>query len=174
MAETYVAEVRVFPFNFAPKSWAFCNGQILTIAQNQALFSLLGTYFGGNGTSSFGLPNMQGNVPIGQGNGAGLSQYVLGQSGGNASVALLVSHMASHNHNLMADRSAPDGNVPNNASLTESVANTKMYSNATGPLVQMNPNSIGPTGNNAPHNNLMPFLTLNFCISLTGLYPPRN
>jgi microcystin-dependent protein len=173
MADQFLAEIRVFPFGFAPTGWAFCNGQLLPISQFSALFSLLGTNFGGDGKSNFGLPNLQGNVPINWGTGNGLSQYIIGEKGGSANVTVLLSQMASHPHTLMAQRSAPDNGSPNNTALAESAANTKLFTNAAAPMVQMNANAIGISGNTQPHNNLMPYLTLNFCIALQGIYPSR-
>jgi microcystin-dependent protein len=173
MASPFVAEVRVFGFNFPPKGWAFCNGQLLPISQNTALFSLLGTFYGGDGKSTFGLPNMQGNLSISQGQGPGLQDYFIGQSSGSQNVTLLASEMPLHNHSLMTDTADPvDGSSPANAALGKS-ASTLLYTNATTPLTQMNPAGIGPKGNSLPHNNMMPYLCLNFCIAMQGVYPAR-
>jgi microcystin-dependent protein len=176
MSNPFVAEVRVFPFNFAPKGWAMCSGQLLPLSQNTALFSLLGTTYGGDGKSNFALPNMQGNHCISSGQGPGLSLYDLGEASGSDTVTLLASEMASHNHNLMAivGRVAPNSGVPVNAALCEDAAATLMYTTLTTPIVQMNPNAIVVQGGSLPHNNLMPYLTLNFCIALQGVYPPRT
>jgi microcystin-dependent protein len=175
MSNPFVAEIRVFPFNFAPKGWAFCAGQLLPISQNTALFSLLGTTFGGDGKSNFGLPNMQGNIPISFGQGPGLQLYDLGESSGSETVTLLESEMALHPHSLMAaSAQAPDSGTPSNAALAESFSATKLYTNANTPMVNMNGNAIGLNGNSLPHNNMMPYLTLNFCIALQGVYPPRT
>jgi microcystin-dependent protein len=172
MANPFVAEIRAFPFNFAPVGWASCNGQILPISQNTALFSLVGTYYGGNGTSNFGLPNLQGSMPVGYGQAAGLSPYALGQAGGSQTETLLLQEMAQHTHSLLTDNiNGPDTNTPGNAALSSPVS---MYTSATSPLVQMASQAIGPAGGNLPHNNMMPFLVLNFCIALQGVYPARS
>jgi microcystin-dependent protein len=177
MSDQFLGEVRVFGCNFPPKGWAFCNGQILPISQNTALFSLLGTFYGGDGKSTFGLPNMQGNIPISQGQGAGLSPYFIGQSGGEQTVTLLMTEMPQHNHNLMTDPddAPPNSGVPtNNALCTGNSPATAIYTTAVTPIVQMNAQTIALVGNGLPHNNMMPFLGLNFCIALQGIYPPRS
>jgi len=173
--DPFVAEIRIFPFNFAPKGWAFCDGQILPLSQNTALFSLLGTTYGGDGKSNFALPNMQGNVPMHPGQGPGLSLHDLGETGGSETVSLLESEIPSHSHTMMSlpapgNRTAPGGN---------SIARV---SGTTGPflppagaaLVSMSDNAVAPAGGDQPHNNLQPYLTLNFCIALQGVYPPRT
>ena len=172
MSSPFVAEVRAFPFNFAPKGWAFCNGQIVNLSSNTALFSLLGTMYGGDGKSNFGLPNLQGNVPNSQGQGAGLQDYFVGQSSGSETVTLLLTEMPQHIHNLMADNfSGPDNGNPTNAALSSPAA---IYSNATSPITQFAINALSLQGGSLPHNNMMPYLTLNFCIALQGVYPPRS
>ena len=174
MANPFVAEIRVFPFNFAPKGWAFCNGQILPISQNTALFSLLGTTFGGDGRSNFALPDMQGNVSNGWGQGGGLSLYDLGQTAGSDTVTVLLSEMAQHNHAVQWDSSNnPNIGSPANAGLGSSGITT-MYQNTASNLQAMNPAMISMTGGDQPHNNLAPYLTLNWCIALQGVYPPRT
>jgi microcystin-dependent protein len=173
MSNQFVAEVRVFPLNFAPTGWAFCNGQLMAISQNTALFSLLGTFYGGDGKATFGLPNLQGDVAIGSGQGPGLSLYDLGEKAGVPSVTLIISTMPSHNHNLMSENRPPDHGSPRLATLASGTAVT-MYQTATTPLVGMDPASIAPVGGSLPHNNMMPYLTLNFCIALQGIYPPRT
>jgi microcystin-dependent protein len=172
MANPFLAEIRVFPFNFPPKGWAFCDGQLMPISQNTALFSLLGTTYGGDGKSNFALPNMQGNIPLHPGQGPGLSLYDLGQTGGSDTVTLLDSEMPSHNHGLISDGSdTADSLSPANAALVELVT---IYSTATTPIVQLSPSALAPAGGSQPHNNLMPYLTLNFCIALQGVFPPRS
>jgi microcystin-dependent protein len=173
MSDPFLAEVRIFPFPFAPRGWALCNGQVLPISQNTALFSLLGTTYGGNGTSNYGLPNMQGNVPMHPGQGPGLSQYVLGETGGSPTVTLVQSQMPSHPHALMAEAQL-QGNKSGPSSTT-SYAKTKSgtpYQAANN--AAMAPTAIGFSGSNQPHNNMMPYLTLNFCIALQGIFPPRG
>jgi microcystin-dependent protein len=142
------------------------------ISQNTALFSLLGTYYGGNGTSNFALPNLQGNVPVGYGQGPGLSLYDLGQSGGTQAETLLVQQIPMHTHSLLTDNIfGPDNNSPAGAALSSPLS---MYSTAANPLAPMASQAISPVGGSRPHNNMMPFLTLNFCIALQGIYPPRS
>jgi len=169
--DPFLAEIRAFPFNFAPKGWAFCAGQLLPISQNTALFSLLGTFYGGDGKSTFGLPNLQGTLAIGQGQLAGGSDYFIGEASGTDYVTLIFTEMPTHNHNLLADNlNGPDNGSPVNAALTQ----TAMYSNATAPVVQLYPMAIAPAGGSQPHNNMMPYLTLNFCIALQGIFPARS
>ena len=175
MADQFVGEVRVFPFNFPPVGWAFCNGQILPIFQYTALFSLLGTYYGGDGKSNFALPDMQGNLAVSSGQAPGLNLYDLGETGGSPNVQLLVAQIPTHSHNLQAIE-IPDANntSPANAALGFKPGVTNIYSTSTSPLVQMDSNAIAPVGGSQPHNNMMPYLTLNFCIALQGVFPPRT
>ena len=171
--DPFVAEIRIFPFNFAPKGWAFCDGQILPLSQNTALFSLLGTTYGGDGKSNFALPNMQGNAPMHPGQGPGLSLHDLGETGGSETVSLLESEMPSHSHALMSI-GAP-GNRTN--PITNSIARASSgnaYVPPPAPLVSMSDQALPPAGGDQPHNNLQPYLTLNFCIALQGVFPPRT
>jgi len=171
MADPFVAEIRIFPFNFAPKGWAFCDGQILPISQNTALFSLLGTNYGGDGKSTFALPDLQGSVPIHQGQGSGLSEYFVGETGGEPYVTLLLTETPTHSHNITAQTiDQGDNRIP---SPSLNLGNTQMYSNAQ-PTATMDPQALSLYGNSQPHNNLMPYLTLNFNIALQGVYPPRS
>ena len=173
MADPFVAEIRIFPFNFAPKGWAFCDGQLMPISQNTALFSLLGTFYGGDGKSNFALPNLQGSVPIHQGQGQGLSEYFLGQQGGTETVTLLESEMPAHNHFMRANTQDPGdiGLVNPNASLAQSTGGTAYTTTSN---TQMAFQALPPAGGNQPHNNLMPYLTLSFNIALQGVFPPRG
>jgi len=175
MADPFVAEIRIFPFNFAPTGWAFCNGQLLPLSQNTALFSLLGTTYGGNGKSNFALPDMQGNAPMHPGQGPGLSLHDLGETGGSDFVTLLDSEMPSHSH-LVTCKGAPP---PANAGIpdpTTVLARSNGGSAYTAPanLGAMSFNTIAPAGGSLPHNNMQPFLTLNFNIALQGVFPPRT
>jgi microcystin-dependent protein len=174
MSNPFVAEIRIFPFNFPPKSWAFCDGQILPISQNTALFSLLGTTYGGDGKSNFALPNMQGSAPMHPGQGPGLSLHVLGEASGSDTVTLLTTEMPSHNHSLLANINP--ANLPS-PSPTESYTRSSpgtAYKNTTTNLTPLSISAIATAGGDQPHNNLMPYLTLNFCIAMQGVFPPRT
>ena len=174
MADPFVAEIRIFPFNFAPKGWAWCNGQILPLSQNTALFSLLGTMYGGDGKSTFALPDLQGSAALHAGGnqpGPGLSLYDLGQQGGTDSVTLLTSEIPLHNHPVMAQTvDQGDNRIPDP---TRNLGNTQMYSPGPAPA-KMDPTAVSLTGGGLPHNNLMPYLTFYFNIALQGVFPPRG
>ncbi len=175
MADPFVAEIRIFPFNFAPRGWAHCNGQLLPISQNTALFSLLGTTYGGNGQSNFALPDLQGRAPMQPGQGPGLSLHDLGETGGTESVTLLQSEMPVHIHNLMGQNSTANLNDPNQAVVARPFGGGNLYKTASGrTLVSKATESLAPTGDGLPHNNMMPYLTLFFCIALQGVFPPRT
>ena len=178
MSSPFVAEIRCFACNFAPTGWAFCNGQLLPISQNTALFSLLGTFYGGDGKSTFALPNLQGSVAIGAGQGPGLSLYDLGQQGGSDFVTLLQSEMPLHNHVVQSSAggggvSTASGNGPGK-SVTGGSTAVNIYIDTPAPNVQFNPLAVAIQGSSLPHNNDMPSLTLNFCIALQGVFPPRS
>ncbi len=171
--DPFVAEMRIFPFNFPPKGWAFCNGQILPISQNTALFSLLGTTYGGDGKSNFALPNMEGSAPMAPGQGPGLSQHDLGEVNGSEFVTLLQSETPLHNHGLMASVPPALLFAPSSSTgLARSVGGPAYQASNAG-LVQMNAAAVQLNGSNQPHNNMMPYLTLNFCIALQGVFPSR-
>jgi microcystin-dependent protein len=174
MADPFVAEIRIFPFNFAPKGWAWCDNQLLPISQNTALFSLLGTFYGGDGKSTFALPGLQGSAPMFYGQGPGLSLYDLGQTGGVDYVTLPQSEMPAHSH-FMKDHDIDLGelNAPSPVRSLAQSANSTIYAPAAN-LVQMNLQSLTPAGGSLPHNNLMPYLTCYFNIALQGVFPPRN
>jgi len=174
MADPFVAEIRIFPFNFAPKGWAWCDGQLLPLSQNTALFSLLGTVYGGDGKSNFALPDLQGSAPLHVGAsqpGPGLSTYDLGQTGGTDTVTLLQTEMPTHTHFITAQTiDQGDNRIP---SPTLNLGNTQMYSNAN-PNAKMDPTAISIYGGSLPHNNVQPYLTLYFNIALQGVFPPRT
>lgn len=173
MSDPFVAEIRMFGFNFAPTGWAQCNGQLLPISQNTALFSLLGTFYGGDGKSTFALPNLQGSVPVHQGQGQGLSEYFLGQQGGSQFVTLLESEMPSHTHAWNANAAPATLNAPgNDRVLARSVGGTAYK--AINPDAQMAFQAVVINGGSLPHNNMMAYLTVNFCIALQGVFPPRS
>lgn len=178
MADQFLGEIDIFGFNFAPAGWALCQGQLLPISQNAALFSLLGTQFGGNGTSTFALPNLQGRIPNHQGQGPGLSVYNIGQTGGAATVTLSTSTIPSHTHTLPV--TTVDGKVttPTTANVVGAVGGGRgggggsAYGTTT--LANMAAQNGNTAGGGQAHNNMAPYLTLNYCIALTGIYPSRN
>lgn len=178
--DPFLGEIRPFGFNFAPRGWAQCNGQLLPIAQNTALYSLLGVNFGGNGTTTFGLPNLQGQVPIGLGQGPGLSDRSMGETGGIQYVTLLLNEIPAHTHALGARAAAAQGPEPGGAVLAngswvqgQKFGAVQQYATGQPLNTQMSPSVLQPTGGSQPHNNLMPYLTVTFCIALQGIYPQR-
>jgi microcystin-dependent protein len=174
MSDQFVAEIRIFPFNFAPKGWAFCNGQLLPLSQNTALFSLLGTFYGGDGKSTFALPDLQGRAPNHQGQGAGLSDYFLGQSAGSESVTLLESEIPAHNHQAFGSTGSGPAS-PADSAWGTGVGRTPPPTYVDGsPNVIMSAQATGIAGASFPHNNMQPYLALNFCIALQGIFPPRG
>lgn len=170
MAQPFIGEIKIVAFNFAPRTWAFCNGQLLPINQNQALFSLLGTQYGGNGTTNFALPNLQARVPIEQGTLAGGSSYVIGQASGETAHTLSNNEMPTHTHNAQASADAGAGIVP----AANVLASASGLYGAAASLTTLNPASVGASGGSQPHENRQPFLVLNFCIALQGIFPSRN
>ena len=175
MSSPFVAEIRIFGFNFAPRGWAFCNGQLLPISQNTALFSLVGTFYGGDGKSTFALPNLQGSAPMHQGQGPGLSDRFIGEQAGEPYVTLISTEMPAHTHaafgtTTAADQASPGGNVWGTAQSDH--GDFPYYTaNAT---AAMDPRCLSIAGGSQPHNNMHPYLTLNFCIALQGVFPPRS
>jgi microcystin-dependent protein len=167
MATPYLAEIRLVSFGFPPRGWALCDGQLLPINQNQALFSLLGTTYGGDGRVNFGLPNLQGRVPVHMGDG-----LVLGQSAGEESVTLSIAQLPAHVHLVNASPNAATVNSPTNNVLAQSPGN--VYVNAAGSLTSLLPSTLTNVGGAQPHENRQPYLTLNFCIALTGIFPTQN
>lgn len=174
MSSPFVAEIRIFACNFAPVGWATCDGQLLPISQNTALFSLLGTTYGGDGRSTFALPDMQGSAPMHPDQGPGLSLYDLGEASGSDSVTLLISEIPQHTHTAGA-QIVPLGSVasPANATLGRP-ASGNLYKPAPITQTSMAPETIGIAGSSFPHNNMQPYLVLNFCIAMQGVFPPRS
>jgi microcystin-dependent protein len=173
MADPFVAEIRMFPFNFAPTGWAFCDGQLLPISQNTALFSLVGTFYGGDGKSTFALPNLQGSTPLFWGQGSGLSDYDLGQQGGSETITLLESEIPAHNHMVEAVSDPGDLQAPSDVRALARSGGGFAY--VSGPLnAQFAFQTLTAAGGSLPHNNLMPYLTVNFCIAMQGVFPPRQ
>jgi microcystin-dependent protein len=172
VSEPFLGEIRVVPYNFAPKGWAFCQGQLLAISQNTALFSLLGTTYGGNGISTFGLPDLQGRVAIHVGQGPGLSPYDLGQEGGTETVTLSTNEVGVHTHPANCLNADGDQYAPNNTIWAVDAAQNPQYG-ATKAAATMAPNIFGPAGNGQPHNNIQPYLALNYVIALQGIFPSR-
>jgi microcystin-dependent protein len=174
MSDQFVGEIRIFACNFAPEGWAMCNGQLTSIEQNTALFSLLGIQFGGNGTTTFGLPNLQGNFAMNAGYGAGLTQRVVGETGGEANVELLIAQTPQHNHAVQCSSFAgvigPGGAVFGSPGRGRSPA----YASPSEPFASMSTSAVGSAGSNGSHNNLPPYQVLNFCIALQGIFPPRS
>jgi microcystin-dependent protein len=174
MSDPFVAEIRMFAGNFAPTGWATCDGQILPISQNTALFSLLGTFYGGNGQSTFALPNLQDSVPVHQGQGGGLSEYFLGQQGGSDTITLLTTEMPLHNHFVQGNFNAGDVFTPSPTTALTNSDPGNAYVTGNANLVQMAFQATGLYGGSLPHNNMMPYLTVTFIIALQGVFPPRS
>lgn len=174
MADPFVAEIRIFPFNFAPRGWAWCDGQLLPLSQNTALFSLLGTTYGGNGKSNFALPDLQGRAPMHWGQGPGLSLHDLGETGGTETVSLLESEIPAHAHSWLASVDDGDLTTPAPTRAYARSINGLAYAPSTNPQVIMAQQALAPAGGDQPHNNLQPYLTFYFCIALQGVYPPRT
>lgn len=167
MGAPFIGEIRLFPWDWPPRGWALCQGQLLPIAQSTALFSLLGTTYGGNGTSTFGLPDLRGRVPNHQG-----GNYIIGEMAGQENVTLLITQLPSHQHALMATTTTGTANPPVGNLLAQPTA--ARYASDASNLVTMNPASIQPAGGSQGHNNMQPYLALSYCIALSGLFPSRN
>ncbi len=174
MADPFVAEIRIFPFTFPPKGWAFCNGQLLPISQNTALFALLGTVYGGDGKSTFALPDLRGSAPMHPGQGQGLSLRDLGEMSGVESITLLVSEIPVHTHTVstMSDPGTLQVPAPDRI-LARASAGNAYQTNTSANLQMMAPQALALAGGGLPHNNMQPYLTLNFNIALQGVFPPR-
>jgi microcystin-dependent protein len=178
MTDQFLGEIRIFGFNFAPVGWATCDGQILAISQSTALFSLIGTYYGGNGTSNFQLPNFQGNTGINQGQGPGLSQYFIGEQTGTSTVTLQTNQLPAHTHTIntqSAGLSSQLLHAPTSVGYLGNSLPDKLYNDAVSPSQVFAPQAIGPgAGGSQPHENRQPYLVLLFCIALQGVFPSRN
>jgi microcystin-dependent protein len=172
MSEPFLGQIMLVPYNFAPRGWAFCNGQILPIAQNTALFSLLGTTYGGNGQTTFALPDLRGCVPISSGQGPGLSNYSLGERGGTETVTLTVNQMPTHNH--LVNVNTDNGETGRIADTYLSNSSETPYNGSLASPGTMAPQMISNVGGNQPFEILQPYLTLNYCIALEGIFPSRN
>ncbi len=174
--DSYIGQIQPFGFNFAPKNWLFCNGQLMSIAQNTALFSLLGTTYGGDGVTTFALPDLRGRASLHFGQGPGLTTRVLGEASGQETVTLLNSQMPTHNHLLNATTTStaevPTNAFPGSAALASDGAAVTAY--GTTPNTTMSPQAIGLAGGNQPHQNMQPYLVLNWCICQYGIFPSRN
>jgi microcystin-dependent protein len=173
MSDQFVAEIRIFPFNFPPTGWAFCNGQLLPISQNTALFSLIGTFYGGDGKSTFALPNLQGRAPMQTGQGQGLTERFLGEMSGVETITLLVSEIPIHTHSIRAVPEVSDVQTPTVDTALGRSGGGNAYTTTVANVVQLAPQALSPAGGSLPHNNLQPYLTLNFCIALQGIFPQR-
>ena len=175
MSNPFVAEIRIFCGNFAPKGWALCDGQLMPISQNTALFSLLGTTYGGDGKSTFALPNLQGCAPMQAGQGPGLSLRDLGELGGEQSVTLLQTEMPAHAHTAVASAGSNQTSPVNNAWASgQKLGGGNLYTPTSNQNVQMNPFGTSISGGNQPHNNMPPFLGLTFILAMQGVFPPRS
>lgn len=172
MADPFVAEIRIFPFNFPPKGWAFCDGQLLPISQNTALFSLLGTTYGGDGKSTFALPDLQGRATMHHGQGPGLSLHDLGETGGTPAVSLLESEIPFHAHTLSVSSDPADLHRPTGARTLARSQPSFAYGDAAN-LTNLGATALAYAGGGFPHNNMQPYLTFNFCIAMQGVFPPR-
>ncbi|WP_417673768.1 phage tail protein [Roseibium sp.] len=172
MSEPFVGEIRMFAGNFAPRGWAYCDGQLLAVSQNDALFSLLGTIYGGDGRTTFGLPDMRGRIPLHQGEGPGLSPRRLGSKGGAEKVTLTVNQLASHSHDFNASRNAATASDPTGRVLSD-VLGFNFYREADQDT-SLGADAIANTGGSQPHTNLMPTLCVHFIIALVGIYPSRH
>ena len=171
--DAFLGEIRVFPYNFVPKGWAACNGQQLLVNQNTALFAIIGTIYGGDGTENFAVPNLQGAVPMHPGK-TEIKTHVLGEQGGTATVTLTQATMPLHNHRLMASVENATQGTPNASVVLATSQGGSLYQNVTNSnLTMLNLSALPPAGGDGAHNNMMPYLTLNFCICLDGIFPPR-
>jgi microcystin-dependent protein len=168
VAQPYVGEIRMFAGNFAPNGWAFCTGELLPIAENETLFALIGTTYGGDGETTFALPDLRGRIPIHQGSG-----FILGETGGAERITLTVSQIPAHSHGLLASTSPAEPTAGPNGSLLADTGGTALYTTSS-PTVDLAPAAIGPQGGSQPHDNMAPYLCVNFIISLFGIFPSQS
>lgn len=171
MSQPFIGEIRTVGFNFAPVGWAFCNGQLIPISENDALFNLIGTTYGGDGQETFALPNLQSRFPIHAGQGSGLTNHTLGEVGGTESVTLTVQQMPTHTHQLLGSGNSATEEIPQGNVTGQPVTN--IYGNLPA-FQEMDPNVVGPAGGSQPHENVHPFQVINFIIALEGIYPPQS
>lgn len=179
VSDFFIGQVMMTGFNFAPKFWAQCNGQLLPISQNQALFSLLGTQFGGNGTTNFALPDLRGRSPVGYASSVDPAWQPpgvqMGQTGGVENVSLLSTNIPAHTHGVNASTTPGDNRIPSNrVYATNTTAGQSLYAASTGPVVPLNPQTVATAGGNQPHPNIQPYTAINFCIALSGIFPSRD
>lgn len=179
MSDFFIGQVMMAGFSFAPKFWAQCNGQLLPINQNQALFSLLGTQFGGNGTTNFALPDLRGRTPLGYASSVDPSwqppSVQIGEAAGVENVTLLSTNLPAHTHSANASTTAGDNRIPRDrVYATNTAADQSLYAASSGPLVPLNQQTVAPTGGSQPHPNLQPYTAINFCIALSGIFPSRD
>jgi microcystin-dependent protein len=177
MSEPFVGQIALFAFNFAPVGWLPCNGQLLSISNYTALFSLIGTYYGGNGTTNFALPDLQGRAPINQGNGAGLPPYVIGESTGSVNATVTISNLPAHTHLITADSTAGTVQSPSNnylAAAVERTAAVNAYTTAPATPVTLNPKAVQTVGGSLPIEIVQPILVMNYCIATVGIFPSRG
>jgi microcystin-dependent protein len=174
MATPFLGEIRPFACNFAPFGWALCEGQLLSISQNTALFSLLGTFYGGNGTSNFALPNLQSRVPLGQGTAVTGDNYVLGEEAGVENVTLLTNQMPLHTHNFAGSSATGNSKKPLSGVAYGTSSSGDKYYATVASLTNINPGTVSIVGSGTAHTNLQPYLAINWCIAMTGIFPSRN
>lgn len=172
MSDPFVGEIRMFAGTFAPVSWAFCNGQLMSIAEYEVLYTLLGTVYGGDGQTTFGLPDLRGRLPLHAGQGPGLSNYNLGQMAGTEEVTLLLTQMPGHGHGVTAQNGAGDKSSPTSA--VPAITTTPLYGPSATQTVDMSPQAVGFAGGSQPHDNMMPYLCVNFIIALFGIFPIQS
>jgi microcystin-dependent protein len=173
MSEPFIGEIRPFPYNFAPRDWAFCHGQLMEISQNTTIFCLIGTLYGGNGVTNFALPDLRGRVPIHQGRGPGLTGRRMGERGGWEVMTLTSNQIPSHHHMLQSSNTTANTQTAAGSMLANGDSK-KTYATVAGTAASMDPNALGVNGSSSPHNNMQPYLVANFCIALQGLWPPRS